>query len=95
MTSLSIDLHIHIKETFIYHNISCSAMTEVTATARKWGDSIAIIIPKEVVREEHIGVDDTIHLILNKEKDLTGLFGKLRIKKSAQQLKNESKKSWS
>ncbi|MBI4154892.1 hypothetical protein HY498_02290 [Candidatus Woesearchaeota archaeon] len=69
-------------------------MVEIETRARKWGDSIAVIIPREVVHEENIKQNDFLHIAIQKEYDLTDLFGKLKIKKTAQQLKDESRKGW-
>ena len=72
-------------------------MAEINARVRKWGDSLAVIIPKEIAEKEKIKVEDKIHLSIGKEMDFTDLFGivKGKIKKSAQQLKNESREGWS
>ena len=72
-------------------------MADLNAKVRKWGDSLAVIIPKEVAEKEKIRVQDKIHLRIDKEMDFTDLFGivKGKIKKSAQQLKNESREGWS
>lgn len=69
-------------------------MTDVETIARKWGDSIAVIIPKEVVQQEHIMPSDILHLQVHKEYDLSNVFGKFRTKKTPQELKDESRKAW-
>ena len=69
-------------------------MVEIETKARKWGDSIAVIIPREIVHEEGIKQNDFLRIVIQKEYDLTELFGRLKIKKTAQQLKNESRKYW-
>ena len=71
-------------------------MAELNAKVRKWGDSLAVIIPKEVVSKENIKKEDTIHLKIEKGMNFSDLFGiaKGKIKKSAQQLKNESREGW-
>jgi len=69
-------------------------MAELDSIARKWGDSVAVIIPKEIVAEENIQPKDRVHLIIQKEHDLRDLFGKFKTKKTPQQLKNESRTGW-
>ncbi len=69
-------------------------MTEIEVFARKWGDSIAVIIPNEVVKVENIKPKDKIRIKVEKEDDLSELFGKFKTRKSPQQLKNESRKGW-
>jgi len=79
-------------------NISCISynndMAEIDTITKKWGDSIAIIIPKEIVKTEKIQINQKIHVTINKEIDLSDLFGKIKTKKTAQQLKDEGRKGW-
>ena len=71
-------------------------MAELNVKVRKWGDSLAVIIPKEIVNKENIQKEDTIHLKIEKGMDFSDLFGivKGKLRKSAQQLKNESREGW-
>ena len=71
-------------------------MAELNAKVRKWGDSLAVIIPKEIAKKEKIGTNDNVHVKIDKEMNFLDLFGivKGKIKKSAQQLKNESREGW-
>lgn len=69
-------------------------MAEVEAIARKWGDSIAVILPRDVVKAEKIRVNDRIHVVVKKGYDLSKFFGKWETKKTAQELKDESRKGW-
>jgi antitoxin component of MazEF toxin-antitoxin module len=69
-------------------------MNELDAITKKWGDSIAIIIPKDIVKAEKIKPNEKIHVTVHKEVDLSDLFGKFKTKKTAQQLKDEARKGW-
>ena len=69
-------------------------MVETDLIARKWGDSIAVIIPKEVVDHEKIQPQDKVHVLIQKEQDLRDLFGKFKTKKTPQVLKDESRSGW-
>jgi len=69
-------------------------MAEVETQARRWGDSLAIIIPKDVVNSENIRPNDKIRVSIQKEQDLSDLFGRFKTKKTPQQLKDESRKDW-
>ena len=69
-------------------------MAEIDALARKWGDSLAVIIPKDIVKAERIRPHDKVHLTIQKEQDLSDLFGTLSTEKTAQQLKDEAKEGW-
>lgn len=71
-------------------------MAELNTKVRKWGDSLAVIIPKGVADKERISTNDSIHIKIEKKMNFLDLFGivKGKIKKSAQQLKNESREAW-
>ncbi|HIH43231.1 TPA: AbrB/MazE/SpoVT family DNA-binding domain-containing protein [Candidatus Woesearchaeota archaeon] len=68
--------------------------TEIHVKMRKWGDSLAVILPSEIVKKEKLQVNDDIHLILQKETDLSDLFGTWKSKKTPLELKNESREAW-
>ena len=69
-------------------------MTEIDAVARKWGDSLAVIIPHDIVKKEKIQANQKIHVILRREIDLSDLFGALKTKKTAHHLKEEGSQGW-
>ncbi len=71
-------------------------MEKIKTFARKWGDSIAIIIPSEVVRERKIKPSDEINIIIEKGTDMSDLFGKFKrkSKKSTQEIKDELRDGW-
>ena len=71
-------------------------MAELNVKVRKWGDSLAVIIPKEIADKEKINTNDNVHLRISKKTDLSDVFGILKgkLKKTAQQLKDESRKGW-
>ena len=69
-------------------------MTEIETFARKWGDSIAIILPRKVVEKERIKERDRIRVKIKKEVSLIHLFGSLKTNKTAQELKDESRRGW-
>ena len=70
---------------------------ETVVKPRKWGNSLGITIPKEIVEEENITLKDELVVDIRKKGDITGireLFGKFKFKKSAQQIKDEMRKGW-
>ena len=69
-------------------------MTEMDIIARKWGDSIAVVIPSKIVSEQKIKPKDVLHVILSKRVDLSDLFGRFKTKKTAQEFKDESREGW-
>ena len=71
-------------------------MAGLNVKVRKWGDSLAVIIPKEIAHNERIQASDTVHLNIIKQTDLSDVFGILKgkLKKSAQEIKDELRKEW-
>lgn len=70
-------------------------MVELQAQARKWGNSLGIIIPKDIAEREHILEGETIIVDLKKRHLAKEFFGKTRgWKKSLQSLKDEARKAW-
>ena len=71
-------------------------MAELNVKVRKWGDSLAVIIPKEIANKERINASDTIHMSIIKQTDISDVFGILKgkLKKSAQEIKDELRKEW-
>ena len=71
-------------------------MAELNAKVRKWGDSLAVIIPKKVAERERISTNDNVRIKVEKGTDLSDVFGLLKdkLKKTPQQLKDESRKGW-
>lgn len=66
----------------------------IKTKARKWGDSIAVIIPKFIVEAQRIKPHDEVTISIEKEDDISDLFGKFKTGKTAQQLKDESREGW-
>ncbi len=69
---------------------------EVRTIAKKWGSSIGVILPKNVVEAKRIRENDEL-IIEIKKRPLAGeLFGKFPRKsgKSAQQIKDEMRLGW-
>jgi len=67
---------------------------ETKAIVKEWGNSLGIIIPKEIARKEDLKVNDEIVVDIIKKKDLMDLFGSLKFKKGSQELKDEARKEW-
>ena len=69
---------------------------EVECVARKWGSSIGVIIPKEVVESERIRPNEAIRVTVRKTPLAKMLWnlGPLPIKQSTQDIVDELKKGW-
>ena len=69
-------------------------MAEINTIARKWGDSVVVIIPKIIAEAERIRPQTNVKIKVIREDDLSDLFEKLNTKKTPQQLKNEGREGW-
>lgn len=69
-------------------------MAEVEVITRKWGNSLGITIPKDVVEEEHLREDQKVVIEIKPVLDLRPLRGLIKFKKSAQEIKDEMRESW-
>lgn len=68
---------------------------EIVTKARRWGSSLAVIIPKQVVESQRIQEDEEITLEIKKRPLVGELFGKFaRWRTPTQQLKDEMRKGW-
>ena len=66
--------------------------TEVTL--RKWGNSLGIVFPKELVKEKHLEPNEKIIINIVKEANLKDIFGSLKIKMSGQKFKDMARSGW-
>ena len=64
------------------------------AKIKKWGNSMGIIIPREIVESQRLRENDRIVISIVKEADLSEVFGSLKRKKSGQSFKDEVRKGW-
>ncbi|HIG94133.1 MAG: hypothetical protein QT05_C0048G0050 [archaeon GW2011_AR13] len=68
----------------------------IKVKVKKWGNSIGIILPKELVKKEDLKENDEIRINLVYDADLSNVYGSLKgkLKKSGQKLKDEARKGW-
>ena len=65
-------------------------MIEVKTIARKWGNSIGVSLPKDVVKKTNIKPNRMITVFIQDKKiDLSKAFGSLKIKKPTQEILDE------
>ena len=69
---------------------------EIATTTRRWGNSLGVIIPNEVVINERIQEGQDIIIDIVSEKKTTGadIFGKLKFKRSTQEILDEVDKDF-
>ena len=70
-------------------------MEETVGKARRWGNSLGVVLPNEFVRDENIEEGDEV-VIVKKKPNLSALRGILKgkIKMTAQEFKDEARKGW-
>jgi len=70
-------------------------MADTEVSVKRWGDSLAVIIPRHIAKQENINVNDTIHIRIDKETDVSDIFGIAgKMRSSPQEFKDESRKGW-
>ena len=70
---------------------------EITVTPKRWGSSIAVIIPKDVVERQNIKENEPIKLSVEKQRPVKvkDIFGLLKEwKRSTQEIKDEIRAGW-
>ena len=66
-----------------------------TAIVQKWGNSLGIKLPKELVEKQQIKEGDKISLpIVIKKADLKDIFGIAKSEESGQKFKDRVRKGW-
>ena len=71
-------------------------MIEKILKIKKWGNSLGVILPPDVIRRKNLKNGSTIEIFIpeTNKKDLSELFGTMKFKKSTQQIKDEMRKGW-
>ena len=69
-------------------------MAEAIVTARKWGNSIGVTLPKEATDKEKIRESDKLIIEIKRVVPIKELFGTFKTSKSTQQIKDEMRKGW-
>jgi len=71
-------------------------MAQTIAKTKKWGSSLGVVIPSEIVKEENLKEGDTVVIEIQKKKTSRELFGSMKnLKIDSQKLKDELRKEWS
>jgi antitoxin component of MazEF toxin-antitoxin module len=65
------------------------------AKLKKWGSSLGIIVPAEIVKKENLKEGEEIVFAIKKKNPLIETFGTLKDWKiDAQKMKDEARKDW-
>jgi len=64
------------------------------ATVRRWGNSLGIVLSRDVITEKHLKEDDVVLVEVVKRADFGDIFGSLRRKASGQRFKDLARAGW-
>ena len=70
---------------------------EIVVKPRRWGNSMGITIPKNIIKEEKISLKDELIVDIKRKRDtkrIKSLFGKFKFRESTQEIKDRMKKGW-
>ncbi len=66
----------------------------ISARVRRIGNSLGIIIPKHEVVNERIEEGDLVEVEVLRRTSLKEMFGSVKFRKTAQELKDETRREW-
>lgn len=66
----------------------------IEVVLKKWGNSMGVVLPKEMVRREELKENQRLLIEVIKEADLTDIFGTLKRKMSGQEFKDMVRQGW-
>ncbi|MFH1649057.1 MAG: AbrB/MazE/SpoVT family DNA-binding domain-containing protein [Candidatus Woesearchaeota archaeon] len=69
-------------------------MLTTEVTVRKWGNSLGVILPKELVEEENLKEGKIIHIRVLKPANLSSLFGSMKTGMTGQEFKDMVRAGW-
>jgi len=63
---------------------------------RKWGNSMGVILPRELIRAKELKQHDKVLIDIDvvRKADLTKFFGSFKTRKSGQKFKDMVRKGW-
>ena len=67
----------------------------VEVTTRKWGNSLGVVLPKDLVDQQNLHENDRVFINVFKVADMKKVFGFLpKSKRSTQELKDLAREGW-
>ena len=67
---------------------------KVTSKVRRVGNSLSIVIPAEDAKAQQIREGDVVQVEIQRKVNIKDLFGSVKFSKTAQEIKDEDRKSW-
>jgi len=69
-------------------------MVGVQVVVKRIGNSLGVLIPKEMVEKTGIREGDTVEIEVTRRVNLREMFGAVKFSKSSQELKDELREEW-
>mgnify|MGYP001569199150 CR=1 FL=1 len=69
-------------------------MAQKIVAVRKWGNSLGIALPSDIVRQENIKPNDKVSITVKRVVPLKELFGTLKTDVPFEEIMKEIKKGW-
>jgi antitoxin component of MazEF toxin-antitoxin module len=67
----------------------------IEVNVKKWGNSMGVLLPRELIRKERIEENDKIFIEVVKKADLSDIFGLIKNRKvSGQKFKDMAREGW-
>ncbi|MBI2137174.1 AbrB/MazE/SpoVT family DNA-binding domain-containing protein [Candidatus Woesearchaeota archaeon] len=68
---------------------------ETVAVVRKWGNSLGVTLPKELVERQNVREGDILSLpVVIKKASLRNVFGSIKTGESGQKFKDRAREGW-
>ncbi|MAG73361.1 hypothetical protein CL620_03535 [archaeon] len=68
---------------------------KTNAILKTWGSSLGIVVPRSVIKAQHLKKGEEIIIEIRKKKTLREVFGSLKnMKIDSQKMKDESRREW-
>ena len=83
-----------IKYNQLSNSFGGTFMTQKITVAKKWGNSIGVVLPAEMVRDEGIRPNDRVVVTVKRVVPLKELFGTLKTNKSTEEIMKEIREGW-
>ena len=68
---------------------------EAKTKLRKWGSSFGVVIPKDIIKKEHLKIGEELVIEIKRKQSIKDIFGSLKgWKIDSQKAKDELRKEW-
>lgn len=79
---------------YIRYNFTVSNVASLQVVVKRIGNSLGVLIPREVVERTGIMEGDTVEIEVTRKVNLREMYGAVSFVKSSQELKDELRGEW-